>query len=188
MVDVTIRENITEQMDKLGDEMNPKIAKLLLKAADFAGREIATTAMATFKDPTGALARSFLPARFVQSSEGIAAAAVSDLPYAEIQDVGGVITPKNADHLAIPLTSVAKKQNPREWPAKRLFFLEIKRTRNKFLAERVGSKLRFHYLLRERVRIPATNYLSKAMEAAEPEINDIIEQGVQQLINETEAE
>lgn len=186
MVDVQIRENVSKLMEQVSEEMQPELAKLLLKAATFAGGVIQQTIDGTFKKSSGQLSRSFLPARFVQTDEGVAAAAVSDQPYANIQDVGGTITPRTVRHLAIPLSSEAKNQWPRDWPQKRLFFLEVKRTRNKFLAERIGKKLELHYLLRDSVTIQGTDYLGRAMQAAENDINDILETGLQEMLDQAD--
>lgn len=189
MVDVTIRENITEMMAKVPEHMEADLAKVLLKAATFAGGKIGETVMTTFDNPSGELARSFLPARFVQTEEGVAAAAVSDLPYANIQDVGGTIFPKTVSHLAVPLTNEARNMWPRDWPQKELFFVEVKRTRNKLLAQRMsGGRIRPQYLLKDSVTIEGTDYLGRAMQASEEEINEILEHGIQEILDRADSE
>lgn len=142
MVEVTVRENIERDLENLGDEINADIAKVLLRAANFAGSKIIEVADMTFKNPTGALGRSFLPPRFVQvKGKGIAAAAVSDLPYASIHETGEpTIVPRRYNHLAIPLTSEARSMPARDWPEGVLSLLVNKRNGNLFLVEKLGKK------------------------------------------------
>jgi len=140
VVEVKIESNVRETFEAISDEMTSTLARTLLKAANFTGGTIAEIIQTTFDNPSGALARSFLPARMVQvSGKGVGAGAISDLPYANIQDQGGTIEPKTRKYLTIPLSPEAKRQWARDWPEKTLFFLEAKATRNKFLAERSGA-------------------------------------------------
>lgn len=114
---------------------------------------------------TGALARSFRE-RVRVTRSGIEMEAKSKLVYARIQDEGGRIFAKKR-MLAIPMTSVAVRKWPRDWPRGQLF-----RPRGKsYLAEATGNgKIKVHYLLRASVRIRPKNYTEKARERAVPEI------------------
>jgi hypothetical protein len=187
VVDITVTSDVDEFVDELNVTMSPALAKGLLKAANFAGGAIAERVNAIFSGGTGNLARSFLPARFVSVGGKIGAGAFSDLPYAEIQNRGGTITPATKDYLAIPLSSEAKNRWPRDWPVGDLFAFRSKRG-NLLLAERrTGTDLRIHYLLRKSVDIPATNYLEQAMQEAEPTIVEIVDEAVQAAIDEAES-
>jgi len=80
----------------------------------------------------------------------------SNLRYAKIHQEGGVITPKSAKMLAIPLTAIAKVQEPKDFD--NLFV--YKSANNKvFLAQSKDKKLVCHYLLKRKVVIPARPFL-----------------------------
>ena len=124
---------------------------------------------------TGALARSW-EATILEDQSGVlvGAGAFSDLPYAFIHETGGVIRPKRAKALAVPLTPEARKAgSPRNMP--NLSFMP----RGKFpplLIDYQGFKT--HFVLPKKVFIPGTGYITEAAEKAAPVMMDIIGRGV----------
>ena len=122
---------------------------------------------------TGALARSW-EATILEDQSGVlvGAGAFSDLPYAFIHETGGVIRPKRAKALAVPLTPEARKAgSPRNMP--NLSFMP-RGKRAPILYE--GFKT--HFVLPKKVTIPRTGYITEAAEKAAPVMMDIIGRGV----------
>lgn len=145
-------------------KLTPAKAKEVLRLANVAGGHIAELAYARLiKHGTGTLAKSFLPARFVESSKGVAAGALSDLPYAQVQnDTQTTITGKNGK-LAIPLTPEASKLWPRDWPSKDLTLI-VGDGGKAVLATKQGDKLKAQYALVSSVVIKGTHYIDDAAE------------------------
>lgn len=83
----------------------------------------------------------------------IISAGSATVPYARIHHEGGVIKPKNAKYLAIPITAQAKLYKPRDYPgqtfiAKGVIFLKVD-----------GGKPVPLYVLKKQVTIPARPYM-----------------------------
>jgi len=149
------------------EKLNPALARECMRLANIAGGEIANYAMTYFPNGTGELARSFLPAKFVQSSEGIAAGALSDLDRARILNDGGTITPKTVSKLAIPLTKQAEKLWPRDWPRKDLTL--IVGNGKAVLCSKQGDRLKAQYALVSSVTIRGRHYIDHAAAATKLE-------------------
>ncbi len=156
--------------------MSAAVAAAGLRVAQDAAGELAEQSMALLtKDPTGALARSF-EARLVSSSGLVfAAEAGSRLPYARIQDEGGIIRPRRRKYLAIPIPGrVPRGMGPREYP-RPLSFVATKRGEG-LLIEKQGRGgallrgLRAIYALKRSVRIPGVRYVEAAYNELEPTI------------------
>lgn len=178
-------------IDKVKAGMSATGARAVLKAANYAGGLIAEFAASRFKDSSGELPRSFLPARLLDVGSGdIAAGSLSDLPHARVQDEGsgylpgGVVSPRAGRNLAIPLTAKARNMWPRDWPQKDLFVSRSK-LGNLLLRESNGG--RPQYLLRESVTIIGTNYISDANKEATPNVPKIIDAEMQANIDQAEA-
>lgn len=82
-------------------------------------------------------------------------------PGANIHNFGGILTPKKARALAIPLTREAKRAgSPRQNGFPRPLFLLVSKNRKAFLAERAeNGGLVFHYILVRSVRIPKREFV-----------------------------
>jgi len=186
MVDVKISSDVEEVLGAVADSLDPTVAKAVLKAANFAGGAIAEEVTNEFSGGRGNLARSFLPARFVSTDVGIGAGALSDLPYADVQDRGGTITPREKQFLAIPLDKTAGERVL--WPRDRndLFPWVNKKTGNLFLATTVGKRLKIEYLLKESVTIKPTHYLGRASKKTEPVATAIVDEAIQGSIGEAD--
>lgn len=119
---------------------------------------------------TGALARSFRAvARVTKRSMQIAA--VSEISYARIQDRGGIIRPRAAKSLAIPLIPMAVGKWPRHWPKGELF----RPYGTKVLARKKGrSGFEPIYALAKSVRIPAKKYSEAALKKASPKVAKLL--------------
>lgn len=160
-------------LETISKSIDPISAKAALRAANYAGGEIAKSVVRFFPRGKGALARSFLPATFLERKPGlVSAGALSDLIYARIQDEGGTITPKTVKLLAVPISNVAKTKWPRDWPADALQF--VKTGRGKMLLIDAKSKnLVVHYVLQSKVVIRGRHYLDDAEARAQPKIEAI---------------
>lgn len=92
--------------------------------------------------------------------------AVNRLPYARILEEGGTIEPKSAKMLAIPIgegvtsRGVARFASPRDVPD--LFTFRSK-AGNLIMAKRRGSSMDIYFVLKEKVRIPAYRFASRAV-------------------------
>lgn len=118
-------------------------SNMLLLASQFTQEAKDNTSR--FKNPTGKLKSSV---NFGGNEKK--AYAKTDLPYAKIQDIGGIIRPKNAKMLKIPLVD-----NPSDSD---LFIL--KKNDNLFLMNK--SNERIEYVLKPQVRIKGTNWWTDA--------------------------
>lgn len=165
--------------------ITPALARSVLRAANDVGGVIGTIVKNTLtKWPTGALAGSFRPARFVeQSDKKISAEAASDLPYAGIQDKGGTVKGgKTATMLAIPLTKKARDMWPREWAKSELTLIPSKDSGPALLCTKQGRGKRYRlvpqYVLKKSVRIMGTHYIDTARDASQQMVVDILNEGV----------
>lgn len=83
----------------------------------------------------------------------VISAGAANVPYARIHHEGGIIRPKNAKYLAIPLTPQAKLYRPRDYPGdtfikKGIIFLKLE-----------GGQIQPLYVLKKQVEIPARRYM-----------------------------
>lgn len=163
----------------IAGRISPAMAKGVLRAANHAGGIITETVMATFTSGRGNLARSFVPARFIEKSDKkVSAGALSDLPQAHILDKGGTIRPRTAGALAIPLSGRAKNLWPRDWPQDKLQLIKNKKTGKALLAEVTGTgsskKTTWHYVLKDEVSIRGRGYIDEAQRKAEEPVGKIM--------------
>lgn len=90
---------------------------------------------------------------------------------AATHNFGATITPKNAKALTIPLTiEAARAGSPRNFP-RPLFVLKPKDGGKSYLAERIGKRLKKHYLFSMKSVIPARQFVG----LSERNIEDIQE-------------
>lgn len=82
-------------------------------------------------------------------------------PGARVHQYGGIIVPRKAKYLSVPLTVEAKRYgSPRRFPKRRnLFVWTSRKTGKKLLAESKNGTLTFHYVLVDSVYIPPRPYL-----------------------------
>lgn len=83
----------------------------------------------------------------------------TNIPYAGIHLFGGVIKPKRAKLLAIPLTKEASRYRPRKFPRSNNLFAIYGGSGEGVLLERRGGKEIAQYALVKEVRIPARPFL-----------------------------
>jgi len=144
------------------------LANKMLQLGNFAGGQIAKSLSRKVKDSTGRLGASFLPASFIdRGGKVLRVGALSNLAYAAIQNFGGIITPKRAKNLAIPLTKEARIRSPRDWNT--LQFIKSKKG-NKLLAEVRGKRIKPQYALKDQVTLKGKRYI----EAAEVKVKERI--------------
>lgn len=146
------------------------------------------------KDPTGALARSVQTRWLVEPGSGTLSTAVagSKLVYAEIQDQGGEINPVRGRYLAVPvdLPRSMRGKWPRDWPRDALTLIRSKRG-NLLLVEaqrrrrrgRSVQSFKIRYVLRERVRLRGTGYVTAAFARMRGPAEQFIAQTLQATID-----
>jgi len=171
-------------IEDVAKETEKQLAAGVLNSAQVLAGHIAETIITEQKAPhpanirTGALSRSFLEGvKFLGMSRGkVAAKTSSRLPYARIQDLGGIITPKTRQNLSVPLNSSAAKRWPRDW-GRELFFVKSKRG-NKLLVTRSGrgkrARIDPQYVLKHQVYIEGKEYLARALLKARDALDQII--------------
>ena len=76
----------------------------------------------------------------------------ASVPYARIHHEGGIIHPRNAKYLAIPLTPKAKLSRPRDYPAPTFIAKGM-------IFEKTDGKPIPIYALKKQVEIPARPYM-----------------------------
>lgn len=97
--------------------------------------------------------------------------AVKGIPYARIQETGGVIRAKNAQYLTIPLPAALnpdgtpKKRRARDWDRT---FIKRSKSGNLLIFRKVGDKIEPLYVLKKSVRIPARLGMRQTLEAGLP--------------------
>jgi hypothetical protein len=145
-------------------------------------RQVRAWTSKTGSRKTGALARSFKPVilkRFTQTGEGIDIGILSDLPYAWIHEVGGVIKPRLAKALTIPITPMARRRAAKDWSNLKLIHhppaLPI-------LATVRGGKIKPQYILKNRVYITPKRYLTRAANRVEPKIEKFLLRAIKKAI------
>ena len=86
----------------------------------------------------------------------------SNLRYARIQELGGMITPKDAKHLAVPISDEAKKSRGPRFMSDLVY---IPRTGKSALLARTGAGagLEVHWVLVDQVILPPRPYLRPAL-------------------------
>lgn len=183
MVAVKITSNANAVIDAVIDGIDADMAKACLRAANHAGGIIAEEAISRMGG-TSALARSFLPARMVSVDKKIGAGALSDLPYADIQNRGGTVySSRPGGNLAVPLTSKAKGMWPRDWGKGQLVAITSKAKNRLLVTVSSGKKITPQYVLKESVSIHGSGYLDAATERAEPVAREILDEAIQETID-----
>ena len=122
---------------------------------------------------TGALAGSWEVAMVSAKPGSFTFGVFSDLPYARIHEAGGVIRPVRAKALAVPVTKKARRMGPREWPEDLLQYVPVNRHPVIGLLALKGRgtrKGKAQYLLLKEANIKPTLYITKAREAAMPQV------------------
>lgn len=116
------------------------------------------------KDPTGALMRSW---EVDVEPGGQGGSVRSGLPYAEIHDRGGIVYPRGK-YLAIPLRPPMRRSERGLWPRHDRTPMRAWRSRrgNLLLWDVSRAKPVPRYLLLKQVTIPATRYISDAVESS----------------------
>lgn len=180
MLSVEINDGLTGILTTIVENFGPAHRKAALKAANYAGGAIAEEVYSRHGG-SGNLARSFLPATFIDTDEGVGAAAVSDLVYAGIQNRGGTVTSSRpGGMLAVPLTAWAKKRWPRDVGGE-LFLIKSKRG-NLLLMNKLGPQ----YVLKRSVTLTGSGYIDAAAENSKARVAEIIDEANQQIIDEAE--
>lgn len=161
-------------VERIAAGLSDEAPRALLLAAEHAAGELRRTAQTLNSSGSarGGLARSFKASFNAVQGDTLSAGAYSDLPYADIQNRGGVVTPKSGSMLAIPLkgAGVARGKWPRDYPKGALFRV------GSALAMKAGAKgkLKFLFALKPSVRIKPTGYIDYAAESVEPKIVEIM--------------
>lgn len=111
--------------------------------------------------------------------EGIVGSGVRQgnrVPYADIHEVGGVITPKNVQWLTIPLRAALTPAGVPRGRARDFedTFFAYSKAGNLILFQRKGKKAVALFLLKKSVTIPARRYMSITAEESASKIVDIM--------------
>lgn len=166
---VKIADTATPLLEDLDASLLDTVKRGALKSAELTAGVLRREIMQTYPNGRGGLARSYRPSLVAVSGKKVVTGVFSDLVYAGIQNRGGVVTPRNAKALAIPLNkSIPVGKWPRHFARGELFFVKSKRG-NSLLARTKGKDgIEPMFLLRKSVTIRGTNYLGRASKKASP--------------------
>lgn len=151
----------------------PALMSASINVTNVLEQELEDSANRSFRNQTGRLVRSFV-VRFSSRNDGFDVGLFSNLPYAAIQERGGVIRPRNARMLTIPLNAIARSRRARDFP-------KLHRRGNALFLGNVAM-----YALKPMVTIPPTRYLSTAMRNARPRIRRIFKDATRQLARDAQ--
>lgn len=106
------------------------------------------------------------------------------LPYANIHETGGTITPKRTKYLAIPLKAALTpggdlRQKPRDY--NNTFVMKTKNG-NLIIAQKQGSRMSrivSLFILKKQVHIPARHYLSRTVDEIAPRCLEIMTRSIE---------
>jgi hypothetical protein len=107
--------------------------------------------------------------------------------YANIQETGGVITPKRGKYLTIPLPAALTpagvlRKPARQWPDT---FVMKSNNGNLLIMQKKGkrvTRLVALFVLKKQVTIPASRYMSDVAERMQDKVIDIILNGIRQEV------
>lgn len=111
--------------------------------------------------------RASFTSHVFQSGKSVVGVVGSPHPAARIQETGGTIVPRRKKALTIPLTRKARRSRARDFAGA---FIVQSRKGHAFIAQRSGGGLEFLYLLKDRVMLKASHYLTNAQKRAEPQV------------------
>mgnify|MGYP001561734624 CR=1 FL=1 len=103
--------------------------------------------------------------------------------YADIQETGGIVKPKNSKYLAVPLPAALTpagvlRRKPRDWPDT---FVMKSGNGNLLIVQKKGkrvTRLVALFILKKQVTIPASHYMSRVAENMQGKVTDIIMDGI----------
>lgn len=106
------------------------------------------------------------------------------LPYASIHEEGGTIRPKRAQWLAVPLPSALTpsgvlRKKPTEWD--NTFFRKSK-AGNLILFQKQGKKIVPLFIMKKRVTVPASKYMSRTIREMKSRILNIISNTIERAL------
>lgn len=181
MIELSINKNDLKELYKRLDSVNiKKRDSLLLRAFRQASAVVEkklkfNASGSILKRRSGHLAQS-IESSVYQDGEGVITARIGSgvrsgfrMPYTEIHETGGVITPRRVKYLTIPLAAalspsgVPRKRSAADWPN-----TFVRRTKSGALIifQRTGKKTSVPlYVLKRSVNVPARRYMSRTLDA-----------------------
>lgn len=164
-----------DELKNLGNHYTARLQKRLggglLKQGQYVAGEIRKKIRDRHAGGRSVMANSYNVVLVNSNGEIVGVEVMSTLPYAGIQNYGGVIKPKRGKYLTIPLTGAAKRRGAREWTD--LVFITSKKG-NKLLATvkkargNRKDKITPQYLLAKKSTIKGSGYLEAAADVAAP--------------------
>ena len=184
---LTIKDEYKEFATEFVERMGIQMPRKMLEAGHALNAHLAeSTARNLNKHPTGALLRAWTVGPVKVGDKGFKVDVFNLLPYAMIQETGGVIRPKRVKALAIPnrdYSPIMRNQvgiAPRDYdPGRTLlkFYPAIQPGKLRgYLVDKNTGQLA--YTLMAHVRIKPTGYITEGVKAATPEIVEIIDNAV----------
>jgi hypothetical protein len=158
MIKVTTTQDVGEVFQRSQAGLERGFRDGILMASEIAAGELRRAVQSDFQQHTGSLGESFRATLIEDRRQKIRAGAFSDLVYARIQDQGGVITPKKARFLTVPLTDQARQVSRSGGSARDL----------------PNTPRRHHWAYVKSVRLAGRHYIRKAVVAAKDEIREAV--------------
>ena len=196
MIELTIKKEDINRIHNLLAELDPKkqdgaIHKGILKAsATVLGQLVNNVSGLILKRRTGNLAQS-MGFRVEKDNEGNfegiigsgASLRTARMVYANIHETGGIIRPKNARYLTIPLPSAQTPAGVGRFTAREVrdgmtgydgSFFRRSRAGNLILFGTQGNRVIPLFILKQSVTIPARRYMSVTVEQTQDKVVDNI--------------
>lgn len=160
-------------LNQLAKNLRAAPAKLAMAGGKLIRTNIRTEIERFAENPTGALADSFVvvvgPRR--EGENPLASVTIeSTKAYAGIHERGGVIRPKRAKALTIPLTPQARRIPARLWPRGKLFRLPG----TNVLVSKWGRGVRAQFVLKRSVFIRPKRYVTKALQRSQAQLQNLL--------------
>lgn len=200
MIELTLDKKQLKRFTKKLNGINPRdragaISKAFRAVALETEKHMKTSVLSgqVLKARTGRL-RASIGSVVTNNDEGIVGLIGSGVrqgdrvPYANIHETGGILRPKIAKYLAIPLKNAltaagALKKKPREWANT---FVTRSKNGNLFIMQHRGKRglgaVIALFLLKKSVKIPARHYMERTKEAIAPKLLDIMTRSIDRQI------
>lgn len=189
MIDLSLEidDRATARLKTASKEISASLAKALTRALLLLLGQIKREIVARTSDgnPRGSLMGSFQVELLSTSGEDLSGQAVSRLPYAGIQDRGGIVRPTKSKFLTVPVKGTPLGARARDFA--NLQFIPIK-GRSPVLAEvtqtkRGKQKVKVRFVLKRSVNIPAKHYIEAARRVAGDQVISEFRRSIERALN-----
>jgi Family of unknown function (DUF6441) len=176
MIGASIKDSAGPSLEGMAKSLPTATARGVLAAAQETEGILRREVYSTFQGRTGGLARSFKATFLGYKGTIVSAGVFSKSVYADIQDQGGRILPKNGKKLAVPLpgANIPIGKWPRDFGKDQLVFIKRKGGRAPILAKVTKNRVTPMFALMSSITIRGRHYIDAAAAKATPKIEEIV--------------